>query len=243
MVTVTGRGFDSRTRERAGLTLHGNMANMSKSWQRGQDRVWRLLPDPETTETTEEKEMAKTKTTISVNGGPEVPLDVLEKAMDVVDAIHGKPAAEVHRERYTSDQECVLTTDERLARAKELTNTFAEKDHTEESLAAMKSQYKSKLEAFAATISKLVQIIASGREFRTVECWREWRYDTREVVCVRGDTAEVIERRPMRKDELQMDLEKDAAPAPEETATGNAAPAPETEEQGEEGGDAEDDGI
>lgn len=165
----------------------------------------------------------KKATTISLNGGPEIDLNdkpaveklisdaakglVQDQTAGYVASIKSQkltPPSEPHRERYTSQQECVLTQDELLARGHDLAENYAAQTRKEASLASVKSQFKSELEIIAGAISKLAGIVSNGREFREVECFRDWQYTTREVVSVRGDTGEIIERRPMRQDELQM---------------------------------------
>lgn len=63
--------------------------------------------------------------------------------------------------------------------------------------------YKDTLEGLRLSILKLSDQIASGKEYRDVQVEERKDWDTQEVLTLRCDTFEVVDRRPMTPNELQ----------------------------------------
>lgn len=71
-------------------------------------------------------------------------------------------------------------------------------------LEEFKRAQKAKLQQVEQRRERVIDAITSGRETQLVECEERWAYEQREVVTVRKDTGEVVERREMTSDELQL---------------------------------------
>lgn len=62
--------------------------------------------------------------------------------------------------------------------------------------------FKDSLESLRHSILKLTDQISSGKEYRDVQVEERKDWDTQEVLTIRLDTYEVVDRRPMTPNEL-----------------------------------------
>jgi len=125
-----------------------------------------------------------------------------------------KPAITTTHE--TRPLRCVLTDAERIAAGRKLAEKCAELQRTEEERKSVASEYKAKLDRMTAERNELADRVTSGEEVRRVACKLVLDYDSLTARCIREDTQEVIEERPLSDAEKQMQFPFDkAAPAPE----------------------------
>ena len=101
---------------------------------------------------------------------------------------------------------CVLTDDEIRRYGIAQARANAEIARAEEELQSVKSQYKSRIDAAAATRNDMAQRINNGYEFRQVECQEHWDYGSNVITVFRTDTWETVSRRTMTRDEMQRKL-------------------------------------
>jgi hypothetical protein len=148
----------------------------------------------------------ETTVTVSVNGGPEVPIGVAMAALDVVTK---KDKTLTRKE--TKNLPCKLTEAEVLAYGRDLAGKHAEYSRIEGEFTALKTEFKGKLEEVDARISTLASRVQSGQEYRDVETIETKNWTKLTVSSIRTDTGEVIQNRPMREDEKQAELFDDAA--------------------------------
>lgn len=73
-------------------------------------------------------------------------------------------------------------------------------------LAEFKKAQRAKLDAAEARREVAIKAMTSGRETQLVECEERWAYEQQQVVTVRKDTGEVVERREMTSEELQLKM-------------------------------------
>src|SRR5208337_222991 len=76
----------------------------------------------------------------------------------------------------------------------------------EDQLAAVKSQFKSRIDAAVARRNEYASIINSGCEYKPVECQLVKNYGDSTISKIRMDTGEKIETRAMSTDERQRGL-------------------------------------
>ena len=69
------------------------------------------------------------------------------------------------------------------------------------------SDYKAQVEEIQVNISHLQGIVASGIEYRDIQCEKVMHTDIGEITITRLDTGHLIETRPMTPKERQMSLE------------------------------------
>jgi hypothetical protein len=100
----------------------------------------------------------------------------------------------------------LLTEEELRIKADELAHIWLDKTKIEEEKKAVNSHFKSELDNLDAKAAGLSDEVAEKRAYRPVVC--EWRpeYVSQQMFCIRGDTGEVVEKRTMSKDELQLEL-------------------------------------
>jgi hypothetical protein len=101
---------------------------------------------------------------------------------------------------------CILTDDEIRRYGIAQARANAEIARAEEELQSVKSQYKSRIDAAAATRNDMAHRINNGYEFRQVECSERWDYGANVITVFRTDTWEVVSRRTMTRDETQRKL-------------------------------------
>jgi hypothetical protein len=89
-----------------------------------------------------------------------------------------------------------------------LTDRLQAVDDEREALSAELEEFKrvqrAKLTAAEERRERVIDAMKTGRETQLVECEERWAYEQREVVTVRKDTGEVVERREMTTEELQL---------------------------------------
>lgn len=117
---------------------------------------------------------------------------------------------------------CDLTDHERLVKGRLLAESDADCFRIEEEKGQVAAQYAAQLKTATSRRHELASTIRQGYEFREVECRIERTYTEREVMVVREDTGEVIERRGMNPTELR-EAEKRAQPELFENETDAAA--------------------
>lgn len=123
--------------------------------------------------------MKKAETTISVNGGPEVPLAVAEAAVDAI--LAAKPKTE------TRSLMCRLTDDEQRVRGIELAD--AQKRMVE--LAEEKREVGERIKATEATIDRLAEAVKHRQEELPVTCTLEPDYGADWMTIRRTDTGRI----------------------------------------------------
>ena len=117
-----------------------------------------------------------------------------------------KPANTQRIEKYQTILKCALTTTELLVYGGEMADKQQEANELEESLASIKTEFKSKIEGATARINELASKLRSQSEHRQVPCERTYDYKARTVIERRTDTNGTINRREMTADESQMGL-------------------------------------
>ena len=101
---------------------------------------------------------------------------------------------------------CILTDDEIRRYGIAQARANAEIARAEEELQSVKSQYKFRIDAAAATRNDMAQRINNGYEFRQVECTERWDYGSNVITVFRTDTWETVSRRTITRDEMQRKL-------------------------------------
>lgn len=102
---------------------------------------------------------------------------------------------------------CQLTAPEKAGLSETMTQAIMEKEDSEESLKAVKAQFKSDIAAQDATIKACAQKLNAGFEMRQVDCHliRDYRDNTIRVI--RLDTMAQVSERTMTMDERQRGLD------------------------------------
>jgi hypothetical protein len=108
--------------------------------------------------------------------------------------------------KVTKSLACKLTEAEVLQYGRDMAQEHAEYNRIEGEMKSVQKEYKAKLEEKEANISKLSGRVHSGIEARDVACTETKNWTAGTVYTVRLDTMEVIEDRPMREDEKQMEI-------------------------------------
>lgn len=99
-----------------------------------------------------------------------------------------------------------LSPTQLLERATKAANLIKERADVEADKAARIREYGEKIKELAGEISRLSQIVASGSEFKNVECEVRRSYLEKRVITVREDTGEIVDDRKMFESEMQGDL-------------------------------------
>ena len=99
-----------------------------------------------------------------------------------------------------------LTDDEVLKYGRDIARAHAERDNIASRAKSVAKDYASKVSEQDAIIGKLSPRVHSGIETRDVECEEIKNWTAATVTITRLDTGEVIESRPMREDEKEMQL-------------------------------------
>lgn len=90
---------------------------------------------------------------------------------------------------------------------RDMDRAHADRNRIENEFDSVKAEYKGKISEQEAIIEKLSPRIHSGIETRDVECSEVKNWTKATVTVTRTDTGEVIESRPMREDEKQMQID------------------------------------
>lgn len=108
--------------------------------------------------------------------------------------------------KVTKALPCKLSEEEVLKYGRDLGRAYADKSRVETELDGIKAEYKGRVKEQDALIEKLSARVHSGIETRDVACMevKNWTEGTVEVR--RLDTNEIVESRPMREDEKQMEI-------------------------------------
>lgn len=115
----------------------------------------------------------------------------------------------------TRNLPCKLTDGDILERADRIARIRAEMDDAESTLSTAKAAFKRAEEMLNGEFKLLVREIRSREEWRDVDCHEERDYHAMEVVVVRDDTGEIVERRRLTPGELQQKLKLDEQRASE----------------------------
>lgn len=101
----------------------------------------------------------------------------------------------------TRHLKCILTEEELKKAGEEMAKAYTDLESEQDGLKAAQAQFKARIAALEAQIGLSANKIQNGYEFRQVEC--ENREFGLSIETYRIDTGEVIEIRPMTKDEKQ----------------------------------------
>lgn len=121
------------------------------------------------------------------------------------------PAAVVSETRTL---ECLLSDPEKVQRGEAMSAAELEI----EQLQMQRKGLNGQIAALREQRNKLAHVLDTQRETRPVQCHWEADYAAGTTHCIREDTGEVIEQRPLTADETQVDLtfdgDEEPAPAP-----------------------------
>ena len=137
------------------------------------------------------------ETTISVNGGPAVPL---QAAMDRMAAVVEGREATLNTE--TNQLMCRLTDDEQRVRGVELADTEAKLRE----LAEEKADIAARIKWLEATRDKLAETVKHKQEERPVACSLHPDYEADSMTIRRTDTGEIVSVRQLTHAERQPSL-------------------------------------
>lgn len=119
-------------------------------------------------------------------------------------------------ETFKQSLKVELEPEEKIALGAELAELQQEKAKLEAEQKNVKKQFDSKIAQCDSRGTEIGCLIRSGYEYRSVECERTFDYPNAEVVVVRLDTNEVVEKRGMTKDELQIEMPLEDGPVTED---------------------------
>lgn len=100
----------------------------------------------------------------------------------------------------------VLTDAEILNYGRDCARAQHEHANIKNTAKTVAKEYASKIAEQEAIIARLTVIINSGKETRDIACLELKNWNKGTVTVSRNDTHEVIESRPMREDEKQMEI-------------------------------------
>ena len=121
-----------------------------------------------------------------------------------------KPEKKIRIVKESRNLRYNFTDAELLANSQSLGTTFGQRARKDEEFTAVKSQFKSELDAFDAQIAKLSQIAANRFEFRNVPCEVQMHVPTTgKKTITRMDTHEVVAVETMSEYECQEQLDLD----------------------------------
>lgn len=101
---------------------------------------------------------------------------------------------------------CVLTTEERAARAQELATHVRKLDEEETAAKSAASAARDTIKEMEAELRRLARIVREGREEREVEIRSYRDLDEKLFLTIRLDTGERIRQRALSMEELQIPL-------------------------------------
>jgi len=108
--------------------------------------------------------------------------------------------------KVTKGLPCKLTDAEMFQYGKDAGHAFAERERIQGEFDAVKQDYKGKIEEQSAQIGKLSGRLHSGIETRDVACIEVKNWTKGTFTVTRTDTGDVVESRPLREDEKQMEI-------------------------------------
>lgn len=128
------------------------------------------------------------------------------------------------QETFQQDIEAVLTESELAARRVTLEHATQEWLRLEERKKDESKVLSDAVKAKKKEITKLCEVLKSGKEMQTIECFQQRDEQRQQVNIVRVDTGEILSERPFTyeerqgslfEDEEESDSEPDAAAQPE----------------------------
>ena len=99
-----------------------------------------------------------------------------------------------------------LTEPEILQYGRDVARAVSDRERIKEEGKSIAKDYASKVAEQEAIIGKLSPRIHSGIETRDIECRQTKNWTRGTVQIIRTDTEEIVESRPMREDEKQVEL-------------------------------------
>lgn len=99
--------------------------------------------------------------------------------------------------------ECKLTDGEFISKAKELSLTLAKHDAAEDKLKSAQTQIKAEIQSLEGEVNKLKKVVASGIEFRELECLVHYDWDAKTKSIIRPDTGETVDVDIIPESDLQ----------------------------------------
>ena len=112
----------------------------------------------------------------------------------------------VLKRKVTKPLPVKLTDREILQYGKDMVRAMADTERIETEFDSVKKDYKAKIAEQQAVVDKFSPRIHSGIETRDIECVEIKNWTNGTVRVNRMDTGEIIESRPMREDEKQMEM-------------------------------------
>lgn len=101
-----------------------------------------------------------------------------------------------------------LSVDEYTARADELARQIGKFDEVESLRKSNQSDFKSQLELIEGKIKALSRVVRDRTEYREIRVFDQRNDVALTMDVIRDDTGEVVESRPLTKEELQPNLFK-----------------------------------
>ena len=110
----------------------------------------------------------------------------------------------------TRELPCKLTDEELLKYGKEFAESVNKLNRLEDSKKSYVSQIKAQIESAQAQVNLLSNKIATGEEYRKVECNIKWDWVNGEKSIIRTDTGEIVQTVIITEEEKQeqLDFEK-----------------------------------
>ena len=140
-----------------------------------------------------------------------MPIDVEETAKAIM-ALIDEQQQEVVSKPCKKELLCNLTADDIKEKSKELTGEMIDVEDLKRRRKDLGDHIKEK----ESQILTMRNTIHFQREVRSVDCTENINYNTREVTTIRMDTLEIVNRRGMTKNELQLELPLDDVKPDEE---------------------------
>lgn len=114
---------------------------------------------------------------------------------------------------------CNLTPVELDSRAQDMAGKQRDKEDKEARKKDLAAKMGEEIKTLDSEISRLAREIRNKSEDRRVKCWYQRSMETGMMLIVREDTGEVVARRPLTDDELQipmLGLTSDVPPTPKD---------------------------
>lgn len=99
-----------------------------------------------------------------------------------------------------------FSEDERRELAIDMAEASVKKESLDEEFKVIKSDYKGQIESEEAKIKMNARKLQNGFEMRSIKCEKEFKHDAREVFWYHPESGEVVKRRTMTQDEMQMEF-------------------------------------
>lgn len=105
--------------------------------------------------------------------------------------------------KTTRELACRMTAPEKAVKSDQLVAALQDKDALEDRKKASADEFKSLITDKDRAIKKLTREVATGVEYREVDCGEVLVFARNQVDLVRLDTGEVVDSRTMRPEERQ----------------------------------------